>query len=379
MVDKWPLYFSDNLYLSNPESETGILCLWTKKERLIEKLNPDLYSFIGQLYSKDYGVMVLLRNLLAKNDLRNLVMVGIDLNGSGKVISSFFYDGVDSNGKILGTETYLDKDVLEHVDLLRERINFVDLTNKKFDELNDFLLFDKRGAFGDCVVLDLPSLEPPKRLPTDFSGFKARGLDFTTAYKILINFVLKFGVFNDVEKKLKVWNVTLVAKRVSGQDKQFLGSKKNVLVESDSFLSNKYFDSFFFKKFDAWNSLQELARVHDKDNSLNVVCFELFIDEADLESAYELVGSIPDSQVWDQDPHGSLLVRVEDDLIKVTHLDVDGVVLEEFCADNSKSLFKKLIDDNKVSLLYHALDIGGEIKRAEDALKRNMVFVQDKK
>jgi hypothetical protein len=57
----WPLYFSDNVYLSNPSSETGILCLWTKKERIIERVNPDLYSFIGQLYSKDYGVMILIK------------------------------------------------------------------------------------------------------------------------------------------------------------------------------------------------------------------------------------------------------------------------------------------------------------------------------
>jgi hypothetical protein len=101
--------------------------------------------------------------------------------------------------------------------------------------------------------------------------------------------------------------------------------------------------------------LQELAKAIARDNSLNVVCFELFIHERDLESAYELVGSIPDSQVWDQDPHGSLLVRVEDGLIRVTHLDVDGAILGEFCADNAKSLFKKIVDDNKVSLLYHAL------------------------
>jgi hypothetical protein len=379
MNKKWPLYFSDNVHLSNPESETGILCLWTKKERIIEKINPELYSFIGQLYSKDYGVMILIRNLLAKNDLRNLVMTGIDLNGSGKVIVSLFNEGIDDNCKIIGTETYLDDDIKkEHIELIRKRITFVDLTHIKFDELNKHLSFEKKGPMDENIILPLPKLNPPKRIPTDFSGFKARGLEFTTAYKMLINFILKFGVYNDEEKKLKAWNMTLIAKKVSDSDKQFLGINKNIEITPDSSLFNKYFESFFFNKLDAWNSLQELARNHENNNSLNVIGFEVFIKEEDLESAYELVGSIPDSHVWDQDPHGSLIVRVEGGLIRVTHLDIDGSVLDEFCADNAKTLFKKITVDNKISLLYHALDIGGEIKKAERALKEGQTYIQDK-
>ena len=378
---EWPLYFSDNVHLSNPESETGILCLWTKKERIIERVNPDLYSFIGQLYSKDYGVMILIRNLLAKNNLRNLVMTGIDLNGSGVVISALFNKGVDSKGKIIGTETYLDRDIKkEHIDILRERISFFDFSHvKDFVELNKLLNFEPKGSLGKEIVLELPDLGPPTRLPTDFSGFKARGLDFTSAYKVLINFILKFGVYNAEEKKLKVWNATLIAKRVTDFDKQFLGKSIGKPLSADLNLSNKYFDSLFFKKLDAWSTLQELAKSHSANNSLNVMCFELFIHEQDLESAYELVGSIPDSHVWDQDPHGSLVVRVEDGLIRVTHLSVVGAILGEFFADNAKDLYKKIVDDNKVSLLYHALDIGGEIKRAEEALRRGEKFVQDKK
>ena len=377
---KWPLYFSDNLHLSNPESETGILCLWTKKERIIEKLNPELYSFIGQLYSKDYGVMILVRNLLAKNDLRNLVMTGIDLNGSGEVVKALFTKGVKDNGKIKGTETYLDKDLKkEHIDLLRERINFVDLTHiKNFKLLNKELRFPKKGAHGENIHLELPVLGSPKRSPTDFSGFKARGLNFTNAYKTLINFVLKFGVYNEEEKKLKAWNTALVAKKVTDEDKQFLGRNKNTEIDPDAYQRNKYFDSFFFKKIDAWKTTQEIAKNHEGE-TLNIMSFELYIKEEDLESAYELVGSIPDTQAWDQDPHGTLLVRVEDDLIRITHLDPNGRVIGETQADNAKELYKKIVNDNKISLLYHALNIGGEIKKAEHALKNKEKYEQDKK
>lgn len=381
MTNNWPLYFSDNIHISNRESETVILCLWTKKERLIEKINPELYSIIGQLYSKDYGVMILIRNLLAKNDIRNLVLTGIDLNESGQIIKALFTKGIEKNGKIKETETYLDKEITqEHIQELQERINFVDLTHiKKFEEINQHLNFPKKGPKGKNTELPLPQLETPIRLPTDFSGHKARGLTFTTAYKALINYILKFGVYNEEEKKLKVWNTTLIAKKVTEQDKQFLGNKKNTKPEPDANLNNKYYDSYFYKKLNAWQELQELAKNHENQNSLNIISFELYIKEKDLEAAYELIGTIPDSQVWDQDPNGALFIRVENGLIRINHLDNEGKTLSEFYADNAKTLYKKIANENKISILYHALDIGGEIKKAEHALKNNKKYVQDKK
>ncbi len=377
----WPLYFSDNIHLSNPRSETGILCLWTKKERVIEKLDPELYSFIGQLYSKDYGVMILIRNLLAKNDLRNLVLVGIDLNETKQVITSLFANGIDKNGKILGTEIYVDDKITQdHIKLLQNRIDLIDLTHlNDFTKINETLQIKNKGPLGPDIKLPLPNITPPSRRPTDFSGFKARGLNFTSAYKTLINYILKFGVYNDEEKKLKVWNTTLIAKKVTENDKQFLGKTKNKKTPSTSSLSNKYFDSLFFEKLDAWTTLQELAKNHENENALNIISFEAYIEEKDLESAYELVGSIPDSQIWDQDPHGSLVIRVEGGLIRITHLDTTGKIIDEFHADNAKTLFKKIVSNNNISLLYHALDIGGEIKLAEQALNKGEKYIQDTK
>jgi hypothetical protein len=376
---KWPIYFSDNIHISNPNSETGILCLWTKKERLIEKINPELYSFIGQLYSKDYGIMILIRNLLAKNDLRNLVLTGIDLNDSGRVIKALFNNGIDKNGKIKNTETYLDRDIKkEHIKILKDRINLIDLTNNETEQINKELKFKKKGPKGPNIILPLPELEPPRRLPTDFTGFKARGIDFITAYKTLINFILKYGVYNEKEKKLKAWNITIIAKKVTTQDKQFLGTKKTNKIKLDVSVRNKYFESIFCKEIDAWNIVQEIAKTHKKTTALHITSFEAYIKEKDLEAAYELVGSIPDTQKWDQDPHGTIIIRIENNLIRVTHLDPKGKVINEFFADNAKTLYKKIIDDNKISLLNHALYIGGELKKAEIALKRGEKYEQDK-
>jgi hypothetical protein len=83
--------------------------------------------------------------------------------------------------KLLVLRLILIRIFLSTLILLRERINFFDLTHvKDFDELNKLLNFDKGGLQATVIVLELPEFDPPKRLPTDFSGFKARGLDFTT-------------------------------------------------------------------------------------------------------------------------------------------------------------------------------------------------------
>ncbi|MFP4568010.1 MAG: hypothetical protein ACLFN8_03625 [Candidatus Woesearchaeota archaeon] len=380
-MNDWPIYFSDNLHLSNPESETGILCLWTKKERLIKKLNPDAYSFIGQLYSKDYGIMILIRNLLAKNNLRNLVITGFDINNSGDTLIKLFKHGIDSTKKINQTETYLDDAITQkHIDLLRKRINIIDLRElTNFNEINNHLNINKKGPQGENIILELPKLTPPKRLPTDFSGFKARGIDFTTAYKTLINFILKFGVYDYNAKKLKAWNITFVAKTITKQDEQILKNTKKTQKKPDAKRTDNYYQSYFFKELNAWSDLQNLANHHGNKTALNIMSFEMYINEKDLEAAYEMTGTIPDTQKWDTDPHGNLIIRVENNLIKLTHLAPTGEVIEECMADNAKTLYKKITNDNKISLLYHALDIGGEIKRAENALKKREKYIQDKK
>ena len=58
-MNKWPVYYSDTIHLSNPDSEIAIVCLWTKKERFIEKLDPNDYCYIGQLYSQEYGLQII--------------------------------------------------------------------------------------------------------------------------------------------------------------------------------------------------------------------------------------------------------------------------------------------------------------------------------
>jgi len=72
------------------------------------------------------------------------------------------------------------------------------------------------------------------------------------------------------------------------------------------------------------------------------------------------------------------LIRIEEGLIKVTHLSSSGSVLEELKGETAKELFKKIASSNKISMIYHALDIGAELNKAELALKKGFKYVQDK-
>jgi len=64
--------------------------------------------------------------------------------------------------------------------------------------------------------------------------------------------------------------------------------------------------------------------------------------------------------------------------IKISHLSPDGKLISEFFASNSLEA-QRIIEKNKlISQTSHALDIGGELAKAELALKKGLTYVQDK-
>ena len=46
---EWPKEFSDQIIIGNLDSNIAIVTLWTKKEKVAEKLDKNDYSIIGQL------------------------------------------------------------------------------------------------------------------------------------------------------------------------------------------------------------------------------------------------------------------------------------------------------------------------------------------
>jgi hypothetical protein len=381
------LYYSDTIHIGNPNSQTCILCLWTKKERVIEKVSRENYAFIGQLYSKDYGLQILLRNLLAYPQIRNLVVVGVDLNNSGEGLVNFFSRGVDSENKIIDSDVVLDSLLkFEHLEILRKRIKLWDFRDlKEFSKLDRRLAKIKDGGelsdeLAQKIIVPLPSLSPPVRFPTDFSGFKARGDDFYSAYRSLLSKISRFGVFNPEKKIMSLPNIIFFVSKFSHEDKNYLLSRKKKKGKLEVFEFSHDLGkvkTLMMKEIEIWDNLKDICAQLLETESLCIIIGQAILKEENIEDVVELLGN-SQRHKWESDPHGNLVIRVEGGEIKVIHLSSRGSVLEEISGDNAKELFKKIASTNKISMIYHALDIGAELQKAEIALKKGVKYVQDK-
>lgn len=119
----WPPYFKDNLIYGNPKSEIAITTLWTPAKAIAEKIDPNLFAVVGQLYSKE-GINFILRNILANPQIRYLIICGTELSGSGKALVDFFAKGVDRDNNIIGQDfAAIQKEIPgEVIELLRKNI-----------------------------------------------------------------------------------------------------------------------------------------------------------------------------------------------------------------------------------------------------------------
>jgi thymidylate synthase len=124
---------------------------------------------------------------------------------------------------------------------------------------------------------------------------------------------------------------------------------------------------------------------------LTINSISAHIYEEDWEDALDLLKC----QIWekkpdlsfqveeDGDPRGNLLVQVEGKEIVVNHLSPDGAVLAEYRVDGEKpkaalKMAQTLFQHRVISKIGHALDIGEQLGRAEDAIKLGKKFEQDK-
>jgi len=138
---QWPVCFSDTVTVGDKDASVGIVTLWTKKEFILTHLHHDQYAIVGQLYSKDEGVNGIIRNLFANKIIRHLLLTGIDLNGSGKVLLAFFENGMNADHSIVGfPEVFVDKEIpLASLETLRKHVTLHNLQHiKNFSQLSSF-------------------------------------------------------------------------------------------------------------------------------------------------------------------------------------------------------------------------------------------------
>ncbi|MCX6740746.1 MAG: thymidylate synthase [Candidatus Parcubacteria bacterium] len=90
----WPKYYANQIIAPNTDGFIGIICGWSKKEHIAEKISEakkNKIAAIGQLYSKE-GLNYIIRNIFLNPKLTKLIVTGNDLSGSIKFLRDFLND-----------------------------------------------------------------------------------------------------------------------------------------------------------------------------------------------------------------------------------------------------------------------------------------------
>jgi thymidylate synthase len=139
--------------------------------------------------------------------------------------------------------------------------------------------------------------------------------------------------------------------------------------------------------FEAWpkNAFALRAVQYEIANALNVPVGDLIIIsnsahiyERDWARSEEVIETNLKHE-FKLDPRGNLLISIEDDKIKLTHLSPEGIQIGQYNAKSAKEAYRLLKKNQVISQTDHAFDVGGELAKAEIALKDpSKEYIQDK-
>lgn len=374
----WPIYYADTVTMGNPSSETAVISLWSNKDHVEDQLNDDHYALLGQLYSQSYGIEILCRNLLANNKIRYLVVTGIDLNDVSPGLINLFEYGLNADNTIPGTDIEVSDELAEHLPALNNRITVVDeRRSNDFTDLNDTLkALPSLNSKGDEVILDLPDVVQPTRFPTDFAGFRIRGRSFTEAWHQTLRRILLFGEFNPDAQRLTAINLSIHVKAITDDDDALIDAVPRVTTSpTTKEIDGETHTMIHHDTIEAWTDLRGIMQA--KKPPVTITAHEAFLDEDDIKKAIEAAAP-RHKHDRNPDPHGNILVRVEDNAVKLLHCNQRGEVIDEYEGTTKHDLFHHVDAYYKVSLIDHALDIGAEIQKALTALNNDHVdYEQD--
>lgn len=194
----WPLYFKDNLIYGNPKSEIAITTLWTPAKAIAEKIDPNLFAVVGQLYSKE-GINFILRNILANPNIRHMIVCGTELSGSGKALVDFFAKGVDKNNNIIGNDfAAIQKEIpSEAIELLRKNVRCENMigTNDAQKVLEKIRAYKLAGKpFAAPQTFPDAQNELTVSFPSEGTAYAMRHKYIGPAWLEIIKNIWRFGV-----------------------------------------------------------------------------------------------------------------------------------------------------------------------------------------
>ncbi|MBS3171787.1 hypothetical protein J4449_04210 [Candidatus Woesearchaeota archaeon] len=208
------LYKATRLIYGNPESNIGIVTLWTKPKELAQKIDSSKYCVLGPLYSAERGLDLLIRNLLANSQITVLLLTGVDFSKSGIVLKDFFEKGF-FQGKTDTTEKpcwrvnseyegYIDLDIPEEtLNLIRETVTLIkvpDLSTFDFSTITAPQKTREKFVF-------IKKEEQVKKYTGEYIGYVVRGKTVAEAWLKILDTILKFGKesgthYDDMQKEI---------------------------------------------------------------------------------------------------------------------------------------------------------------------------------
>lgn len=475
---------SSGLIYGNPDSDTAIVTLWSKAKDVATKIDSKNYCVLGQLFSAERGLDLLVRNLLANPQIKKLVVTGIDFSKSGIVLLDFFDKGFEK-GKADVTEKpcwrikskysgYIGLDIPEEdLENLRKSITTLRITDiAKFDFSN----IDEPEKTRHKKIFLKPE-ETTKQYVGEFAGYIVRGKTIAEAWLKLLDVILKFGKVSGThydDKQKEVMNllsvitdenpydlyipdylpcdesrikeyIPRITKDVKGIDNYTYGSRmrswfgidqiknataklirepisravvislwdslKDLTIGGSPCLNhiwfritdNKLHMTCVFRSHDMFEGypenlfglrvLQEEIRrevvqgLEEKGKPMDIKLGDLCILSQSAhvyEDSWEHCQKVIEKylkkytyHLAEMDPRGNFIISIEGDEIVIEHTSPTRETLGIYRAKSYFEMMRMLAEENIISTIPHAIDIGSELQKAELAIKLGIHYNQD--
>ena len=200
-MSNWPIYFKDKLIVGNPDSEIGIVTLWTPVNKIVDQIDKSLFSLAGQLYSKE-GINYIIRNIWANPKIRIIIICGEERIGSGNALIKFLEKGVDEQNQVLETEfCQIHKEIPQTaINLFRQNVKYKNLIgiyepDKITGELKNYQ--PQNMTWAEPQIFPEAKIEFDGVMPTDQSVFKIRKKFAGEAWLEIIKKIMKFGTVRE--------------------------------------------------------------------------------------------------------------------------------------------------------------------------------------
>ena len=321
-------------------SQVGILTLWTKKEHVMAQVPKEKYAVCAQLYSRDEGISNLLRSLLEHKEIRDIILVGADLNLCAPTMLALWRNGCE-DGRVIGAPGYIDTEIpTEAITRVREHVTLHDLQHvKEYEEVASYIdTLATKDSWGEPEVFAAATIVTPSTFP------------YAPQHQLLHS------------------NIQDASIELAKRHARF-GTLHNVQLT---------LGTYPFEDGHAYMHMQEMS--FDELVALDIDPVNtLTITIQSLEPS-ELIHEYMDKRVSrfkQGDPASNFLIRLHDGCINLTHLSPDGKRLETFSDTSAVALYQQLADEFRVSDINHALYLGYELARAQQALISGELYEQD--